>query len=39
MFKETKKIKNPNNNKGNEQVEYKKTTTNNMTMQIQQREK
>jgi hypothetical protein len=32
MFKETKKIENLNNNEGNEQVEYKKTSTNNKTM-------
>jgi len=31
-----KKIKNPNNNEGNEQVKNKKTTTNNKTMQTQQ---
>ena len=33
MFKETKKIENLNNNEGNEQVEYKKTSTNNKTTQ------
>ncbi len=33
------KIRSLNNNEGNEQVENKKTTTNNKTMQTQQREK
>jgi hypothetical protein len=36
MFKETKKIRNPKNNKGNDQVENKKTTTKKKTMQTQQ---
>ncbi len=35
-FKETQKIGNPNNNEGNEQVDNKKTTTNNKIMQTQQ---
>jgi hypothetical protein len=34
MFKD-KKIENLNNNKGNEQVENNKTTTNNKAMQTQ----
>jgi len=39
MFKETQKIKNPNNQEGNEQIDNKKTTTNKKTMQTQQHEK
>ncbi len=38
MFKD-KKIENLNNNKGNEQVENNKTTTNNKAMQTQWRGK
>jgi hypothetical protein len=34
-----KKIRSPNNNEGNEQVENKKTTTKNKIMQTQQCEK
>jgi len=36
IFTETKKIKNSNNNEGNEQVKNKKATINNNTMQTQQ---
>ncbi len=36
---QNKKIGNPNNNKGNDQVENKKTTTSNKTMQTQKRGK
>jgi hypothetical protein len=34
-----KKIGNPNNNEGNDQIDNKKTTTNNKIMQTQQHRK